>query len=954
MNVVWRLSLLGSVFGLAALTLTPTPAQAVCTANGSVVTCTGIDEDGFIGGNNLTINIDQTTFVQSIYDGNPDTLCPVFRSALRLGDNATVNNRGLMLGRGNCGLVIEAQNGLRFTNDGDIRTDAEVAFAVLMGDRFAIVNNGPVSTVNSGSTAFVGGSNGTFVNSTTGLITTSGADSSGVFAENNNTITNDGRIITTNSGSFGIDVGASNTIVNTGTISTSAIATFGINLRGVGNTVTNRGTIATLPNSAPRDGEDAVGILALQGNTTITNTGTISGDYAGVELSGTNNRFTNDGTVTARATPASTQPGGAVFIDTGSATVINTGTIRGTGTAAVRTRAGASLSLTNTGRIEGDVVMGSASGSINLGTGSVITGTIFGATNNATVLSLSGTGTLSNPMVNMGSLQQVTDGSWTLARRYDVQAVIQQVGTLVLTDGIRVNGTLFNQAGSRLTGVGTVQRINPAIGGNASLAGTLSPGLNSNPGAVMGVQGNLSLQPGARLEFDVSSTANDRVDVGGTISGSANVFITYAGAPVRDGQTFTLMTGTSITSPTNQSCAGTIVEGTALGTGCFTVADNVAAFVRTSLIVSANSVVARAQRQSFTSAAATANERSLAAALDRVVATTTTATPLIALLDQQSTADARTTLSNITTDLPVASQTWGLLAANAMSTAMAPWLELSPVDSPRGQWRTWGTLFARSGERGSKIDSANFDYEVRGVLAGADYAVTDGTRVGLAASHSSGETQFAVGAANSELSTTTVGAYVSYAGSEWRGGAGVNLSDGRANSSRIQTIGGATTPLSSRADTGGESAYVQASYATSQAGWLVKPTVSLSYARAKVDQTDERGAAGLAFQDETASTLRGDIGVRAIAKPGPIHLSLAVFWSQNFKDVDRSARARISSLPGSDFVITGIAEKRGWLNTQVGVNIEILPGLMGRMIWSGILNDRLGGHMASAGVSYRF
>ncbi len=954
--MIWpmRLLLLSSFAILATVGLNAPPARAACVLAGGTVTCTGADDDGFIGGGNLTVTVDATATVDSIYDGNPDTLCPVFRSALQLGQNARVTNKGQMLGRGNCGIGIEAQSGLTLINDGLIITDSEVAFGVLAGNAFSVTNNGRFRTVNAGSIAFVGASNGTFANASTGIIETTGADSAGIFAENGNTITNDGRITTANSGSFGIDVGANNTVTNTGTIITSGVASSGMNLRGAGNTVTNRGTISTLPAITPRDGEDSIGIRTDLGNNTITNSGTISGDYAGVLMSGADNRLNNTGTITARAPTAAASPGGAVVLEASSGEIINSGTIRGNGTAAIRTRADASLSLTNTGRIDGDIIMGSLNGAVTLGTGSVINGAIVGAANLGSSLNLTGSGTLSNAITNMGSLNQAADGAWTLARRYDVQFAILQAGTLTLTDGMRVGGTIFAQTRSRLTGIGPIQQIGGAVGGgNLSLSGTLAPGANV-AGGVITIQGRATLNSGSRLEFDIAAGANDRVDVGGTIASGATLALTYAGTPVRDGQTFTLLTGANITTLNGQPCASVVQEGTAIGRDCFAITDNSPFFIRSSLAVTSRSVVARVQRQTYASAAVTTQEIAVASALDRAVSAGASSAGLLLTLDTSTQSEARSIFGALTTDAPAAAQTWGILAGGTVAASMSPWLEVAPVDSPHGQWRTWGSVFGRIGDSGPKTDSSNFDYDMRGVMAAADYAVVDGTRVGLAASHVDGETFFAVNAAKSNVSANTIGVYVSQASAQWRAGAGFSVSDGKLNTNRIQTIGAQTAPLAARADTGGESAFVQTSYALGTKKWLLKPTASLTYVRAKVGAYDESIGTGLAVTRSAASSLRGDVGLRAIAKPGPVHISLAAFWSQNFKDNDRMTTARLGGLAGSDFTIVGKSEKRGWLNTQAGVNIEVMPGMMARLGWSGILNDRLGGHTATAGLSYRW
>ncbi|MBL8628789.1 MAG: hypothetical protein JNM81_04115, partial [Rhodospirillaceae bacterium] len=206
MTVRASLWLGGSALALAVgLTAAPKTADAACVLAGSTVTCDGTDDDGFSGGNTLTLNALTGSFVQSVYDGNPSTFCPAFRAAVRLGTNARISNAGQILGRGNCGLGIDTGNGLVLTNDGTISTDSEVAFAILTGSTFDITNRGIIRTVNATSAGIVGVSSGRLVNALGALISTTGADGVGIVVEDNNTITNNGTIRTTGTGGYGID-----------------------------------------------------------------------------------------------------------------------------------------------------------------------------------------------------------------------------------------------------------------------------------------------------------------------------------------------------------------------------------------------------------------------------------------------------------------------------------------------------------------------------------------------------------------------------------------------------------------------------------------------------------------------------------------------------------------------------------------------------------------------------
>ncbi|MDX2141855.1 MAG: autotransporter domain-containing protein [Rhodospirillaceae bacterium] len=838
----------GAILGAMA----PDRAHAACVLTGTTVTCTDQDDNGIIAGNGVSVTVAAGAFVQSFYDGFDPDVCAGFRSAITVGRGGAITNRGTLLGRGNCSLGIEAGDTLTLTNEGDIRTGDNLSFAILTGNAFDVTNRARITTLNFGSTAFIGGNNGRFINAAGAVIETGGADSAGLFAENGNTITNDGRIATGNLGSVGIDVGATNTIVTTGTIATTGVASPGIRLRGSGNTVTNRGAISAIPAAVPRAGEDSIGIVAESGGNTIANAGTIAGDYAGVLLAGANNQLTNSGTITARAPVAATVPGAAVVVSGGAATIVNTGTIRGSGSAAIRATGGGTFALTNSGRIEG---------ALSVNAGSLLTGA----------------GTI--------------------------------VGN-VRNDGVFAPGT----------GIGTM-----TIGG----------------GYTQGATGRLDVEIDGGGASDRVTVASDGTTIGGALSLAGTVNVILTGAPVRNGQEFSIVTTNAIFL--------TISTLTAR------VTDPSPVFVDATLSARRSSLTLVVSRVPYASVAQGAAELSVAQALDRALPTATAAAGAIySTLDQSDATNARALFGQLATAAPAAMQTWGILVGTSLANAVSPWLELAPSDSRQGEWRTWGGGFLRDGQSGSKTDASHSDYDMNGVVAAVDYAVIDGTRLGIAAARTEGETFFAAGGAQASLHNDTFAAYWSQAWLKLRAGAGVAFGEGNVDAVRTQTLAGAASSIASRTELKTRTAFVQTSYVLGTETWMIKPTALLTHVRSTVDAYAETAAIGLAVDRQRATSLRGDIGVRALAKPGPVHVTLGAFWSQNFKDNDRNARARLNNLPGSDFTIFGRAEKRGLLNAQLGANIEIAPGMMARVGWSGILNDRLGGHTASAGISYRW
>ncbi len=927
-------------------TMFSTPAQAACTLVGSTVTCDGLDDDGFTGGNGLTLNTLTGSFVQSVYDGNPSTFCPAFRAAVRLGTNARVSNNGQILGRGNCGLGIDTSNGLTLTNDGDIRTDSSVAYAILTGSNFNITNRGTIHTVNAGSVAIVGVNNGLITNAASGVIETTAADAPAIYVEDSNTITNAGTIRTSGSGGIGIDAGATNSITNTGTITATGIASSGIHLRGAGNTIINSGTISAISTQTPRDGENSIGIQLDGNNNVISNTGTISGDYAGVQISGNNNIISNGRTITANAPTSATTLGAAVLINGNNNILNNFSAIRGNGSAAVRVT-GANTTIYNGGQITGDVILGSGTNTLTMGNITFISGVIDGRAGTSNKLVFEGAGAVfSNLILGRFDAEKTGTGSWLLG------------GDVSLLGNVRISGGNFVLTNSRLRAGSVTIDAQGGFGGTGVISGagvgssflptsvTNAGELTPATGAIgdLTIIGSLTQTRTGRIIFDITNSASDRISVGGNVRLDGELVLRTTASRLNSGQSFTL-----INVPVG---AGTIL-------GSFASVTQLSPYFITGAInVTSNTVTVNIQRNAFVSVARTPEEAGLAAAFDRAVVSGSDPLNLVPRLDGMTAAQAQSTFASLTSDSPVAAQTWTVLAAQTTTDALAPWLDLSSTTHTRGTWRTWGSVLARTGETGAKISSDHFDYQMKGVSAGVDYAITDDTRIGMTASYIDGDTYFASGNAKNELSSTALGLYATHQNEAWFANVGGFIGDGKVSATRLN---GYVDPLalvignlSAKADTDMHSVFGEAGYIVLASDWQIKPTVGINYAHAKIGALSETAATGLAVQAQKASSVRGEIGLRANSAEGPVRLSVGAFWSQDLKDNDRTASARLVGFTGSDFVIVGRAEKRGWLKTQAAASMDLTPALTAKLAWTGILNDRLGGHAATAGLSYRW
>ena len=231
------------------------------------------------------------------------------------------DNDGFQAGAGVNQLTVDVQTGATVNNLG--------AIAIHVNDLNTVTNNGAINAGNDGTGIFAGNNN-TITNAATGTITIGnsiGAPSFGIVMGDNNTLVNLGTIqVGTGCGCGigGISAGNNNIITNVGPI-TGGDSAFGM-MVGDGNTITNSGAISV--------GLGGVGISAGSGNT-ITNiaSGIITvGDSPGFGSAGIavqdNNIISNLGTIQVGSTPGFGFPTTGILASNGN-TITNGGSIIG-------------------------------------------------------------------------------------------------------------------------------------------------------------------------------------------------------------------------------------------------------------------------------------------------------------------------------------------------------------------------------------------------------------------------------------------------------------------------------------------------------------------------------------------------------------------------------------------------------------------------------------------------
>jgi uncharacterized protein with beta-barrel porin domain len=473
------------------------------------------------------LTVDLNSFSLSSTNGGTSTL---LNSVASTPPGAlTVLNGALSLTSNNAVAINLTQPGT-VTNSGAITSSG---LGVQLGGTSTVTNNASGSIVGQNGNAIYG--------VTTASITNNGSLSSGVgtgydaiYVTNGGSLTNTGTI--TGDGAA-VQFNGPATIANSSTgVITGNTTGSAIYVRGVA-TLTNAGSLISTNSAA---------VAILQGGS-ITNTGSITGTFEGVQLGSSS--YPNGGTATNSGTIRATGAGGNGATIVGAGGVINnnaggliaTTLTAGSGAWGVDFE-GANATLNNAGGVQGDVgVVFDGGGTLT----NASTGNIAGTTTGVA----SGAGGTSGA-VNLTSAGQISGGTYA----------IQLTGAF--------NNVINLQAGSQTTGLISTDSGNDAV----TLAGLSSGGVNLGGG-----NNTLTLVGGANAggTLDGGTGGTNSLILTGAASGtvSASQFADFA--------TVT-KTGTGtwfVNGPSTLGAAWTIQQGTVqitdvTGVGTAVVANN--------------------------------------------------------------------------------------------------------------------------------------------------------------------------------------------------------------------------------------------------------------------------------------------------------------------------------------------------------------------------------------------
>ncbi|MBX3907529.1 autotransporter domain-containing protein, partial [Burkholderia cepacia] len=595
-----------------------------------------------------------------------------------------------------------------------------------------------------------------------------------------------------------------------------------------------------------------------------------------------------------------------------------------------------------------------AGGALQLGNGGT-SGSIAGnvVDNGALIVNQSGNVTIASVLSGAGSLTQAGSGQLTLTGTSTLSGpTTVSAGTLAV-NGSLGQSTVTVQNGATVTGTGTIGGL--VVQGGATAAA-------SQPGAALNVGGNVTFQPGSTFQVAASPQQSGSLAAGGTATlngGTVQVLANQSG--YQPSTTYTIVTAASGVQ------------------GAFSQVNANYAFLMPTLSYDPNHVYLRLVQNgtSLPDVATTPNQRAVAAALgglgagnplyDAVLTTDVpTARRAYGLLDGELQASLKSMLlldsryvRDAVTDRvrqglapgsgPLAALSSGGAALCGDNTAGAVDPTLPPerrIGSREGcyggtpyQPVVWGQAFGGRSRLTGDGNASTINRSMTGFIAGADMALNDKWRAGLAAgvTHSSLD--------NAQSSSASVNSYYLslYGGAQYgalgvRGGASYTWY--RINSDRNPGFAGFSDHDSAGYDANSAQVFGEVGYALPVGPVAIEPFAGLAYVNLHTDgYTETGGAAALRAGGETTHVGFSTLGLRAASQLGSIGSGTftargTVGWRHAFGNV-RPSSAFTFANGGTSFQVSGVPIARDSAVLEAGIDANITKRLTLGLTYSG-------------------
>lgn len=852
--------------GVVTITNTGTIANA---GSGVAVNVTSINATSgvtaFTLNNNAGGTISGGTVIASTPSGTAVSTGAETAVAIGTGvGSATINNAGTISATLLGANAVYGSSPLTLTNTGTI-TAGNAAAVFTLGAQTAptiITNSSSISSASITEGTIDANSSLTLTNNASGVIASTGgrAIDSAVGA----TITNLGNINTTSGVAVYLAGTATNVVTNSGTITGGATA---LQTTGTGNTtITNTGTITTstsvassavvlesvvaLTNSGTiTSSNTGATIVAGPGGatTSITNTGTIQNQQAGIalDINNTIGQITNSGVISTVGATAIDIAAGATV----TSGISNSGTIRGATNSF--NNGGNAITFTNTGTMVGNVVLSNAGADIFNVNGGVITGTI--------------TGNGANDTLNFNAANGFTTGGNIAS----VQTINVDGGSVTLNHTITGANAVVVDAGATLNQNAAITSTTGTINGILDVDGV------TTTNATQTFTGNLTVGAGGRVVVGATDGgANDLLNVVGNavLTDGATVFLETGTAQISNGDTFQVIDSTGMTAtPGNLNLTSSnnfiTLTGNVAANNLTLTATTASTASGVSNLLTNNGITNTASLVNFAGGST--------GGANTVAATTSLSSYLTALqatdqvtfqaingringLSGQALADA---LEELTPNSAVIGGSTAAVigGTNAVGNVVVARLDqarqqqfarnesgLAAGDMYANDLQLWAQPYGTAVNQGVRNGIDGYDADVYGLLVGGDVQVMDQVRLGLSLGYS--DTNVVARGSNgldgSDIEGYNVNLYGSYTEGAFFVDALLGAGWSDYETSRFVTLGNAVA----KGDFDGNtySARVGAGYdLDAGSGFTVTPNASVSYTYLETDSYAETGGGGL-------------------------------------------------------------------------------------------------------------
>lgn len=450
---------------------------------------------------------------------------------------------------------------------------------------------------------------------------------------------------------------------------------------------------------------------------------------------------------------------GIVALNSGGATIVNTGSI--TGQTGIDAHSGIAT-IHNSGTISGAggtaILFAGTGNTLGIQASSAISGTVFGA--GSDTLQLEGPGDASFDASKLGVAQQYRgfstllktgSANWTLVGTSSFSGVTAvSAGTLNVTGSIATSAVTV-QSGATLSGIGTVGAT------MVQSVGTLAPG--SGGIGALNINGNLALASGSAFNADISPSASDTVVVSGTAGIGGVLTASAASGTYAAGQRYTLISAAG-------GLNGTFTSFTTPG---------LPGYVRGRLGYDGNDAYLFLDPNALTPllpSGATANQKNVAGGIDAAVQGGAVLGGGFNTLYGQTGAALAGSLDQLSGQI-------GANTASAVGQSFAPFLALLTQGAPQADALQTTARFAPDGAYGAAnaphpVQSAPGEILVWGAAYGG-HAGISGNATSGAASLSASDYGFAVGA-ETRLGVVTAGAGIAVGQQRFDSGNGAGQS----------------------------------------------------------------------------------------------------------------------------------------------------------------------------------